>query len=111
MSGIEATALERFSVLAFDADLQYSWDAGNPVVRKSNDQPEISLIVVTPDERWTNPVADASVDAVEPRRRCFVVTRQQPGINVMEVPQRPVIRADVHDMRNHVFRRRDSSLH
>src|SRR5579872_579595 len=26
----------------------------------------------------------------------------------MEVPQRPIVRANVHDMRNHIFRRRDS---
>src|SRR5579871_1648815 len=103
---VEATALQNFSILAFDGDPQDARDAGDAVVCEADDEAEIAGVFVAPDKRRPHAITDAPIDAVKGGGIRLIVGLQVFRVDLMEIPKRPVIRADIHHMRNHIFGRR-----
>src|SRR5579872_582334 len=107
ITGVQATARERLPVRALHRHPQHARHARNAIIGEANNQSQGTPILVAPDERRPHPIANAPVDPVERRRISLVVVRQILCADLVKVPQRPVIRADIHHMINHVSRGRD----
>src|SRR5215510_2890571 len=102
ISSIQATALERFSVLALDGHAQCARNTGNTIVCKTHNQPQVARVLIAPNQRWPYAITNSSINPVKPSRKCLVVIHQVVGVNLVEVPKRPVIRANIHDVRDDV---------
>src|SRR5579859_133823 len=110
ITGIQTTALEHLAVLSLHRHPQHSGHARNAVIGKADDQSQVAGSFVTPNERWTHAIANAATDAVERRRISLVVVHQIFGADLVKVPERPVIRADIDHVRDHIFCRRYAFL-
>lgn len=45
---IQASALERLTILALHRDAEHAWHTGYPVVSKSHNQPQVAIVPVAP---------------------------------------------------------------
>src|ERR1700693_271204 len=95
VAGVQTPALERQSVLALHRYPQYSGYTRDTVICETDDQPQTTAVFIAPDERRSHPIASSTIEPIEPRRRSLVVAQQILGANLVKVPQRPVIDAEV----------------
>src|ERR1700721_2985336 len=65
----------------------------------------------TPDERWIYPVTDVPRDVVDRFRIFLVIAENVPGGFVVPVPDRPVVRTHVEDVRRDLFVVGDAFVH
>ncbi len=76
ISRIQTASDDDFSVGARDRDSQNSRHAGDPIIRKSNDQSRISAFFISPYPRRTHAVADTPRQRINRIRILMVVIRE-----------------------------------
>src|SRR5215204_5844744 len=85
-------------------------DATDAIVGKTNDQSLRSCFTICPDPGRAESISDDTVKSVDPIRVLAVIIHHVVSMDVMPVPQRPVIRAYIFDMRDDLFSMRYTVL-
>src|ERR1700733_4842182 len=104
---IEAAALQNFTVFALDRDPQNSRHTRDSIVRETDDETQIARLLIAPDKRRPHAVADTAADAIERGGIRLIIGLQVFRVDLVKIPKREVIRADVDDVRDHIFGRRN----
>ena len=97
-------------VFALHGHPQYAGHTRDAVIGEADDQSQIAAVLIAPDEGRPHAIADAAIDAVECSWISLVVVHQIRCADLVKIPERPVIGADIDDMSDHVFCRRDSFM-
>ena len=96
------------AILVFNRDAKNTGNAGNAVVGEADDQPGVGRILIGPDKGRAHTITDATMDAIEGGGKGLIVVGKILRADLVKIPERPVIRANVHDVRDHVFGGRDT---
>src|SRR5215469_4641798 len=105
ITGIQASARQKFSVFALYGRPKHAGNAGDPIICEGDDKPQVAAVIIAPDHGRPDAIANSPIDLVERFRECLVIAQQILGADRVKVPKRPVVRPHVDYVSNHVFRR------
>src|ERR1700734_1343426 len=103
IAGVQTTAREHLPVRALHAHPQYARHARDAVICEADNQPQVTIVRIAPDERGPHPIANSAIDPVKRCRISLVVAHQILCVDLVKVPQRPVVCPDIDHMSDHVF--------
>lgn len=82
---------------------QGSGDAADPFIGEAHDHPIRFGFPNRPHPRGANAIPDHAVQPINPTGILAVIVHHMVGMDVVPVPQRPIVRADVFDVGDNVF--------